>query len=501
MIRQETERSGKPLIGPEALPIEAREQFERDRRMPIKVLQIGEGNFLRGFADWMLQACNRQGLFNGAVAVTQPRPSGKPHMDQLKAQNGAYTLLVRGIRDGSRVEERETITVLSRMIDPYEEWKAFMALADNPELEIVISNTTEAGLAYQPSEWREGEPVLSFPGKLTALLYRRFDTFGGDPAKGLVHLPCELLDRNGERLQEIVLKHADDWGLPEAFKTWVLDYNSFLNTLVDRIVTGYPADEAEGHFERWGYADPLLTTAEPYYFWAIQGKPELERKLPLATAGLNVRWVGDLAPYQLRKVRILNGTHTMMATIGLVNGMREVREALEHPSWGPIFMQGLFDEIVPGLPLDRAEVTAYANATLERFRNPYIKHKLSDIAMNSLSKWKARLLPSLRANYERTGKAPTVLTESLASLLRLYRPAGVSEPPQSRLPDGTMFTIRDDAALLESIRGVWETEKSTETAVNAILSLEAIWGEDLTKYPGLAEAVVRRMAKGEDNAR
>ncbi len=501
MAGQETARPGTPLIGPDALPREARESFERDRELPVKVLQIGEGNFLRGFADWMLQACNRQGLFNGTVAVTQPRPSGKPHIDQLKAQQGIYTLLVRGIRDGKRIEEQETISVLTRMIDPYEEWEAFLALADVPELEFVISNTTEAGLAYQSSEWREGEPVLSYPGKLTALLYRRYRKFGGDSAKGLVHLPCELLDRNGERLREIVLRHADDWGLPEAFKAWVNDANAFLNTLVDRIVTGYPADEAEGHFAGWGYADPLLTTAEPYHFWAIQGSSELERKLPLAKAGLNVRWVDDLAPYQLRKVRILNGTHTMMATIGLVNGVREVREALENPLWGPKFMQGLFDEIVPGLPLEHAELTAYANATLERFRNPYIKHKLSDIAMNSLSKWKVRLLPSLKAHYERTGNAPAVLTESLASLLRLYRPVDVSGPPQSRLPDGTLFALRDDPSLLESIRQAWTVSENTGSAIKEILSMDAIWGEDLTAYPGLADEVIRRMPQGGEETR
>lgn len=498
---QETAASGKPLIGPDVLPQAAREQFDRDRELPIKVLQFGEGNFLRGFADWMLQACNRQGLFGGAAAVTQPRPTGKPHMDQLKAQQGAYTLLVRGIRDGKRVEEQVTITVLTRMIDPYEEWESFMALADNPELEFVVSNTTEAGLSYQYTEWKPAEPVLSFPGKLAAFLYRRYNAFGGDPDKGLVHLPCELLDRNGERLREIVLKHADDWGLPEAFKTWVQRANKFLNTLVDRIVTGYPADEAAAHFERWGYADPMLTTAEPYYFWGIQGDSETESKLPLAAAGLNVRWVDDLSPYQLRKVRILNGTHTMMATIGIVNGLLEVREALEHPSWGPKFMQGLFDEIIPGLPLDRSEMIAYANETLERFRNPFIKHKLSDIAMNSLSKWNVRLLPSLKAHYERTGKAPVVLTESLASLLRLYRPAEASGPPQSRLPDGTLFPLRDDPALLESIRRIWATAETAEEAANEILSLGTIWGEDLTLYPGLAREVSRRMAQGEETAR
>ena len=257
---------------------------------------------MRGFADWMLQACNRRGLLNGSVAVTQPRPTGKPHLDKLKEQQGAYTLLVRGLRDGRPVEEKETITVFSRMVHPYGEWEAFLELAELPELEFVDSNTTEAGLVYQPSEWSETVPVLWYPGKLTAFLYRRFARFGGDPARGLIHLPCELLERNGERLSAAVLRHAEDWGLPEAFRAWVRDANRFLNTLVDHIVTGYPED-ADALFGRWGYADPLLTTAEPYYFWAIQGERELEERLPLAQAGLNVKWVEDLTPYQLRKVR------------------------------------------------------------------------------------------------------------------------------------------------------------------------------------------------------
>ncbi len=490
-----------PRIGPDTLPPEDAASHRYTQALPIKALQIGEGNFLRGFADWMLHACNRQGLWNGSVAVTQPRPSGKPHLDQLKAQEGLYTLLVRGLRDGQRVEERETIPVFSRMIDPYEQWETFLALAESQDLEIVISNTTEAGLTYQPSEWRQGEPILSYPGKLTAFLYRRYTVFHGDPARGLIHLPCELLDRNGERLLEIVLRHSDDWGLPDAFRDWARGANRFLNTLVDRIVTGYPGDVAEGLFAKWGYADPMLTTAEPYYFWAIQGERELEEKLPLAAAGLNVHWVDDLAPYQLRKVRILNGTHTMMATIGLVNGLAEVREALEHPSWGPKFIQGLFEEIVPGLPLDRQEMTDFANQTLERFRNPFIKHKLADIAMNSLSKWKVRLLPSVKAHLERTGKIPSVLALSLASLLRLYRPAVAAEeaqPPQSLLPDGTRFTLRDDPAHLAAIRGIWASAPNTEAAVRQLLAQEAIWGEDLTQLPGLADEVTGRMTQWEE---
>jgi len=501
--------AGLPLLGRQVLKDSERERFDGDRSFPIRALQIGEGNFLRGFADWMLQASNKRGLFNGGVAVTQPRPSGKKHLDLLKAQEGAYTLLVRGLSEGRRVEERETISVLTRMIDPFEEWNAFLALAEGEELEFVISNTTEAGLAYAPSEWREDEPVLSFPGRLTAFLFRRFTRFAGDPARGLVHLPCELVADNGDKLRDIVLRHAADWGLPEGFKTWVRDANRFLNTLVDRIVTGFPADEADGLFARWGYEDPLLTTAEPYYLWAIQGEPELDGRLPLAQAGLNVKWVEDLAPYRLRKVRILNGTHTLMATLGVLNGIREVREALEHPVWGPKFIQGLFDEIVPGLPLDRAEMTQYANETLERFRNPYIKHKLADIAMNGLSKWRVRLLPSMKAHYERTGKPPAVLTASLAALLRLYRPADLErsadsdQSPWTRLPGGETFPLRDDAALIAKLREAWTPVAGGDrtglpACAASLLSMHELWEEDLTRYPGLTEEVVEHMERWED---
>jgi tagaturonate reductase len=494
--------SGLARIGPDHLPPDIAEEYRKLAASPPKVLQFGEGNFLRGFADWMLHVCNRKGLWNGSVVVTQPRPTGRANLEQLRKQQGIYTLLLRGLHEGRRVETKETISVFSQMIDPYAEWDRFLALAENPSLEFVISNTTEAGLVYQPSEWRPDAPVLSFPGKLAMFLYRRYRHFQGDPSRGLIHLPCELLDRNGDRLLEAVLLHAEDWGLPIAFRRWVRESNRFLNTLVDRIVTGYPAEEASDLFAEWGYADPLVTTAEPYHFWAIQGEPELEKRLPLATAGLNVKWVEDLAPYQMRKVRILNGTHTMMATIGLVNGLHEVREALEHPVWGPRFMQGLFDEIVPGLQMDRQPLTEYANEMLERFRNPYIKHKLADIAMNSLSKWKVRLLPSLKAHLQRTGQIPPVLAESLATLLRLYRHTAGDEA-HSVLPDGSRFPLRDDPASLEAIRNAWESVNGGEPddvrlVITRILSNADLWGENLLGLTGLADETIRLYLRREE---
>ncbi|HTG71573.1 MAG TPA: hypothetical protein VL921_20105, partial [Candidatus Udaeobacter sp.] len=261
--------------------------YEEMKQAKITVLQIGEGNFLRGFFDFMLHECRKQGLYEGSIAVTQPRPSGKPKIDALASQDGLYTLVVRGLENGERVERTEVITVFGSVFDPYSDWGNFLALAEHEDLQVVVSNTTEAGLVYRPEELVEGQPIQSFPGKLTALLYRRFNHFNGDPERGLVCLPCELLERNGDELRSCVLRYSDDWGYPEAFKKWVTRHNRFLNSLVDRIVTGYPDEaQAEAWFSEWGYSDPMLSTAEPYHLWAIEAEPELEKLLPLRRAGL-----------------------------------------------------------------------------------------------------------------------------------------------------------------------------------------------------------------------
>lgn len=348
-----TDRSGSlKLVGREFLQ---RQDIRQDSEMldfPVKVLQIGEGNFLRGFFDWMIYECNRQGLFQGSVAVSQPRPGGRPKLEQLRDQEGIYGLLTRGLQDGRKVEEEQWIPVFSKIVDPYAEWENFLRIAELDSLDIIVSNTTEAGLDYQRSEWNPDEPVLSYPGKLTMLLYRRYKHYEGSPDKGLMILPCELLERNGDILRSIVLRHAQDWGLSPAFQSWVAEHNLFLNSLVDRIVTGYP-EEAERYFDKWGHQDRLLNTAEPYYFWAIEGDPSLESRLPLRSAGLQVSWVSDLTPYQVRKVRILNGTHTLMASIGLLHGLNEVKEMTESPEWGGRIRNAMLEEIVPGCPSRR----------------------------------------------------------------------------------------------------------------------------------------------------
>ncbi|CAM3672987.1 tagaturonate reductase [Cohnella lubricantis] len=484
-----------------ALTGEDAEQYERLMGYPVKVLQIGEGSFLRGFADWMIHRCNKQGLFEGGVAVSQPRPSGAAKLAELKRQDGLYHQWIRGLQGGKTVDELELVSVFSRMIDPYEEWGEFLALADGPELEAVVSNTTEAGLTYQPSEWAPDHPVLSYPGKLAVFLHRRFERFQGDPASGLLLLPCELVERNGDKLRDIVLRHAQDWGLPEAFSKWIREHNRFLNSLVDRIVTGYPEAEAEERLAELGVEDRLLNAAEPYHLWAIEGEPELDAVLPFARAGLNVRWVDELQPYQLRKVRILNGAHTLIASVGLLNGLSEVREAVEHPVYGEFIRGAIMDEIVPMVPLPEEEMRRYAEEVLERFANPFVRHKLADISLNSLSKFKVRLLPTLEAYVERTGELPPRITQAFASLLRLYRARETDGGYAGSRLNGEPIALRDDPEALAELAALWagvdRGERGMTELVAELLSRSAWWGRDLNEVAGLREALADALTRME----
>jgi tagaturonate reductase len=498
---------------------------------PMKVLQIGEGNFLRAFVDWMLHVSRSKGLFDGTVAVVQPRPTGRVKIRQLAAQDGLFTVVTRGLEKGKPVERREIVTVIAEAFDPYAEWERFIALAREPELRFIVSNTTEAGLRYEPEPPGDG-PIASFPGKAARLLHERWRTFQGDPRRGLILLPCELTERNGDALRDAVLRHAADWGWPEAFREWVRQHNRFLNTLVDRIVTGYPdAEQAESWFAEWGYRDAMLTTAEPYHLWAIEGEPELDDELRLRKAGLNVHYTGDLAAFRERKVRILNGAHTWMAPIGLLHGVQTVREALEHPALGPAVREAVYGEIVPATADAGGELEAYADSVFERFANPYIRHRLSDIAMNSLSKFRVRLLPSLAWYAERGERIPPRLTEGLAGLLRYYKaqPDG-SGGYVSQTLDGTPVAVRDDAGLLAMAAGHWrEAERGGPEsggdpecggnfgfhsdggnssreggiliAVRRLLADDRIWGCDMSRWPDLAEAVAATIAKWERGVR
>ncbi|WP_379155773.1 tagaturonate reductase [Paenibacillus sp. sgz5001063] len=473
---------------------EDKQRYEDLLEAPVTVLQIGEGNFLRGFFDWMIGECRRQKLFAGSIAVVQPRPSGKDLLEQLAAQDGLYTLIIRGLENGASVARKEVVTVFSQAFDPYTDWERLTELAVSPELAFVVSNTTEAGLVYKAEPLGQG-PILSFPGKIAYILYLRYQAYQGSAEHGLIFLPCELLEHNGDVLREAVLQYAEDWNLPQAFREWVKLHNRFLNSLVDRIVTGYPEEaQAETWFREWGVRDVLLCTAEPYHLWAIEGEPELEELLPFRKAGLNVHWTNDLKPFRERKVRLLNGAHTWMAPLGLIHGVDHVRELLEHGELGRRVREVAVDEIIPTLPYSADELRSYTGEVFDRFANPYISHRLSDIAMNSLSKFRVRLLPSLTYYMEQDMPIPEQLVLGLAGLLRYYRvkPAedgaytGISLVQQA-------YTVRDDASALKIMAEIWDLVESAgatmEDIAGRLLDEEKLWGRSLKGWKGLSREV------------
>lgn len=335
------------------------------------IVQVGEGNFLRGFVDWMIHQLNEKGLYDGKVVALQPTPHGKV-VPKLNAQDGLYTSVLRGVENGETVNRAELIQSISRGIDPYNNWSEVLELARSPHIEFMFSNTTEAGLTYHQESFDESSSPLSFPGKVVAFLYERYKAFDGDTEKGITLIPCELVEGNGDLLKEIVLKLINDWNLSDDFKQWVEEANLFCNTLVDRIVTGFPRGEEEDFRERLGYDDILLTVGEPYHLFVIDAPEHVAKKLPFDQAGLNVKW-GDTTPYRELKVRLLNGAHTMMFAACYLSGVDTVYQSMTNERLAAFVKDGLFNEILPTVDADDEEKEAFATSVLERFSNPFLE--------------------------------------------------------------------------------------------------------------------------------
>ncbi len=455
-------------------------------QFPERVIQIGEGNFMRGFVDWMIHQLNKNNLFRGRVVVVAPRKTGTPNIERLNAQDGLFTVWLRGVQHGMKVDERDIVSSVSRGLDPYQHWDEFLACAENPEIEIVVSNTTESGIQYIREDFQEGVAVQSFPGKLTAYLYHRYRHFHGAASAGMTVVPCELLDNNGDRLREIVLQHAKDWGLPSGFSEWVQQHNHFCNTLVDRIVTGFPQGEgAEELLAELPYRDELVTVGEPFHLWAIEADERLRQHWPFEQIGLNVAYVSDITPYRMQKVRILNGLHTAMCAAGLLLGVQTVREAMNHPVLGQFVRRLLDEEIVPTLLAshifaEQAVIEGFAGSVVDRFNNPFIRHELNSITLNGLSKIRVRLLPTLKEFYAQRGRVPALLSAALAAQLLFYQGADGSQE------------VRDDPEMLQRIAHIWskETTVGLERTIKMLLGEHALWDEDLNQMDGLREAVL-----------
>lgn len=376
------------------------------------VIQFGEGGFLRGFVDYFFQKLKEKDLFDGSVVIVQPIEKGMCEM--LEKQGCEYNLFLRGINDGKVVDEHTHIDVISRCVNPYSDNAAYMALAENPDFRFIVSNTTEAGICFEGDNKFEDAPAHSFPGKLTQLLYKRFQL--GLP--GFIILSCELIDHNGEELLKCCEQYADLWNLGDDFKAWLKNENDFCSTLVDRIVTGFPRDEHAALCERIGEQDNMMDTAEIFHLWVIQGDHEDE--LPLQKAGFNVVWTDNVDPYKKRKVRILNGAHTSMVLGARLYGLETVGECLKDEKVSALLKKCIFEEIILTIG-DTEDNRAFGAAVLERFSNPFIKHLLLSIALNSVSKFKARVLPTILEYKEEKGAYPQGLTFSLAALIAFYR--------------------------------------------------------------------------------
>ena len=460
---------------------------------PIKVLQFGEGNFLRAFVDWIVDNLNEKAGFNGNVMMVQPLERGMGEM--INAQKGLYTTCLTGVQDGKPVKEFRAITSVAGCINPYSDYDAFIAQAENPDLRFVISNTTEAGIAYSEGDRLEDRPQTSYPGKLCAFLYRRYQAFKGDMSKGIIMIPCELIDKNGDNLKRIVERYASEWKLEEGFTKWLEEACDFCNSLVDRIVPGYPRAEADAICEQLGYKDNLIDMAELFLLWVIEcHKKSHEDELPTGKAGLNVVWTDDMTFYRTRKVRILNGTHTMMALASYLCGINTVEDSVKSPVVGKFMREGLFNEIIPSMDGDLDELRNYANDVLDRFANPYIEHLLLSISLNSVSKFKTRDLPSLLGYVKKKGQLPKHLALSIAALLAFYRGTEFEGDALVGERAGEKYLIKDTKEYLETFAELYKADYKcngcrAKAVVEAILPRTDWWGLDLTTVPGLKDAV------------
>ena len=449
------------------------------QRFPERIVQFGGGNFLRGFADWVVDVLNDETDFAGGVALVKATPGDYADLD---AQGGLYTTYLLGIQGGEFVEQTRLIGAVNRTVYPYRDYAAYLALARQPEIRFIFSNTTESGIVFSADDAFDDEPPGSFPAKLTRFLYERYRHFAGAAEAGCILIPTELIVDNGTRLRQIILEYAALWRLEEGFADWIARHNLFCNTLVDRIVSGFPQADAAELFEWLGYEDRLLTMGELYHSWIIEAPPSLLDEFPVdqTRTPLNVKVVDDAAPYRTIKVRLLNGAHTSMVPLGILLGIESVREVMQHEALAPFIQDLIHQEVIPSVTeVPRAELETFARDAFDRFRNPHIHHRLLTIALNSSSKVKERLLPSLQGYLGQTGDLPPRLTVALAAFIRLYRGEW----------RGQAIALNDDPETLAWFSEQWQLAPTSAALARAVLSNAALWERDLTQVPGLVERV------------
>jgi tagaturonate reductase len=444
------------------------DSFRKLEKFPTKVIQFGEGNFLRAFIDWQIHQMNKQGLFKGGVKIVQPLAKGMTK--NLDQQDDLYTVLLEGVLNGKKYQSHEVIESVNGTVRPYENYAEYLKLAEDDNIEVIFSNTTEAGIAFDENDKLSDQPQNSYPGKLTALLYHRFEL----GKKGFHIIPCELINHNGDQLKKIVLQYAELWKLGEKFVDWINNDNKFYSTLVDRIVPGYPRDRAADLEKEWGYLDQMMVKTEPFLIFVLEGSQAINDVLPLKEAGINFVVTDDMQPYRNRKVSILNGPHTTMSPIARLAGIETVGEVMKDKDFYKFVNDEMYQEIIPTVALPEKELADYAEGIKERFENPYVKHQLSSIALNSISKFTARLLPTLKRYVAKNQELPKRIVLALAAYLKIYRGQADFEPS-------------DTAEVLAAFKKI----AGDENYVHEALSNSDFWGEDLTKISGL-EALVNK---------
>ena len=446
-------------------------------KRPIKVIQFGAGNFLRAFCDAMIQGANQEYNFNGNVAIVEYM--GAELVKQINKQNGLYQLVLQGLLDGKPTRETQIIDSISLAINPDQDYVQFLALAAEPDVRYVISNTTEAGIVFDANDDVLAKPAKSFPAKLTQLLFARYQWTKGAPDKGFIILPCELIEDNGIILKQICLQYAKLWKLEDGFINWLATANYFCSTLVDRIVTGYPKND-DTLLNSLPYADKLVVVAEPYYSWIISGADAIKNELIFNQAQFNVKLVADLAPYRQLKVRLLNAVHTALVPVAYLLGIDEVRLATEDKLIGQFLTKLIENEIIPTLAVTEVEAKQFASEVMQRFANPYIVHLLMSIALNSVSKFVARDLPIIKDYQQKFNQAPDALSLALAALLVFYRGKRGNE----------IIGLNDNSEILDFCQQVWSSNELTiEQKVQKLLQNSLLWGEDLSRNVQLMNAV------------
>ena len=445
---------------------------------PERIIQFGEGNFLRAFIDWMVYNMNQKADFNSSVVVVQPLPTGM--IDMLNEQDGLYHVNLQGLDKGNTVNSIELIDVISRSLNPYSQFEEYLKLAEQPEMRFVVSNTTEAGIAFDPACKLTDAPASSYPGKLTQLLYHRFKTFDGAVDKGLIIFPCELIFHNGTELKKTIRQYIELWQLGEDFSNWFENACGVYSTLVDRIVPGYPRETISEILEKIQIDDKLVVQAEIFHLLVIEAPESVAAEFPAHKAGLNVLFVPDEKPYHERKVTLLNGPHTVLAPVAYLSGLDIVRECLTDEVISKFLHQVMFNELIETLDLPKEELNKFANDVLDRFNNPFVKHYVTSIMLNSFPKFKTRDLPGLKIYLERKGKLPEGLVLGLAAIITYYK--GGKRGEAEIVPN-------DDKAILDLLTELWATN-NIQKVTEGVLAAEFVWGENLNNIAGLTDTIV-----------